>query len=1186
MWPVTTRAGCLVPGRTSGPLLATAGPAQRSTPPPRPLAFGPAAQAPQGASQHPPLWRGSGHGETSSRRPGPNSASGRGRGVAAGPPSGRGGGGGPARRPTAKAVAEDDDEDEEAGGRGALGGRLAEELRELERLYGGTDRTDSSYRTRQNRLDRQNAARAALYGSRHRDADVRLLALRRQLAEEGALRRRGGFAPDDAMPRPSTWHKLPPATQERILEERCTALQEAAGLAAASARRLYVAAPGLLCDITFGVAARLRSLARALGGTAEEAAAAVAARPLLAKLRPDQLEACAAEVAVWLGGGSSLALALRQLLTEPSVAAEGHAPLNARCQALCGCLGLSRRGALGLLLRQPRLMAVEPGQLPARAAAAKALTELAAGGDAGGAQREGAAAASAEDAPPFNPSLLLCTEQQLQDCQRRLQRHLGLDPAAAARLLCAQPALALQGPAALRAAADFIATRLPPPQPPAPNQNPAEALMTQTPAGGAAASQAAGPAERPQPAAASQPLERHQPIPGLQQPQQPQQEEQQEQGSMRQPPAHLWQVVSDCPDTLLLSPWLAGTALEVLAATLLRAFAAEESHSANVVASERAAGQNSSRTDADSSRGAARVSNVMAARRLATQVAAAAPQLLLCQLTPPPGVLVRQAADRPGQRRPSVLAWVKIVEEAHRKRRLDASSVASDGPWWPGPVVAASWAGGGTIFVGDEAITTGGGGSSRPAVHVSSGGINTEALVAAAAAAGAATVPLDLGVQEAELLRWLGAAMPSPDIKKGRGKASGGGGGRSKGGRKAGDGVSTGDLAAAATATAALPSTAAAWLWLEVVPTAPRLLLAPPPQIAAAAAELCGWFAVPAEALPHVLIPPCPLPSPLPPTTAKRPPPAPPAAPTAAAAAAIRLPRQHAKLLAEAPEHLRAAGYRLWAWLGGAATAAATDIAAVLRHHPGLLYDSTTSATCGRVLYELVGPGNVGGVGGDSGAGVPQGEGGAAAWVDGPPQTEAPEVAMPAIAAALLLCHPETVLCDAVLGMLGPAPAPPAGDGGGSGPGASRLGAAVGRLAAVLQVGRPAAAALVLATRGVAAEAAEALTAEGEAAALEAVSLVRRGTFWGRELQRYLYGSTAPAGADGGWESIDAVAGSCVPLMALVTEGRRVIRLRALSDAGLQDAASFAEVLRMPSAEWRQLAKSLGLRRGGVGLDG
>lgn len=62
------------------------------------------------------------------------------------------------------------------------------------------------------------AQKEALYGSRFRDADVRLLILRREAAAAGQLRRRGGFAADDALPRPSTWHKLGGRIREQICE--------------------------------------------------------------------------------------------------------------------------------------------------------------------------------------------------------------------------------------------------------------------------------------------------------------------------------------------------------------------------------------------------------------------------------------------------------------------------------------------------------------------------------------------------------------------------------------------------------------------------------------------------------------------------------------------------------------------------------------------------------------------------------------------------------------------------------------------------------------------------------------------------------------------------------------------------------------------------------------------------------
>lgn len=73
--------------------------------------------------------------------------------------------------------------------------------------------------------------------------------------------------------------------QCHAVHERCVALELAlaSGGAAVSggtlsydgARRLYLAAPQLLTDITYGVAARLRALAVAVAGTVEQAAAAV-----------------------------------------------------------------------------------------------------------------------------------------------------------------------------------------------------------------------------------------------------------------------------------------------------------------------------------------------------------------------------------------------------------------------------------------------------------------------------------------------------------------------------------------------------------------------------------------------------------------------------------------------------------------------------------------------------------------------------------------------------------------------------------------------------------------------------------------------------------------------------------------------------------------------------------------------
>ncbi len=182
------------------------------------------------------------------------------------------------------------------------------------------DRTAPGYRSRQDRLDREMAQKEALYGSRFRDADVRLLILRREAAAAGQLRRRGGFAADDALPRPSTWHKLggrireqiceyrqsvslhandalavpyaidcmralrtriysssPPAVQERV-EALVEATARVGRLTPEAVREMYLAAPLLLTDITAGVAARLRRLAGVLGGTLLEAARAVSVR--------------------------------------------------------------------------------------------------------------------------------------------------------------------------------------------------------------------------------------------------------------------------------------------------------------------------------------------------------------------------------------------------------------------------------------------------------------------------------------------------------------------------------------------------------------------------------------------------------------------------------------------------------------------------------------------------------------------------------------------------------------------------------------------------------------------------------------------------------------------------------------------------------------------------------------------
>ncbi|GLC34419.1 hypothetical protein PLESTM_000193300 [Pleodorina starrii] len=968
------------------------------------------------------------------------------------------------------------------GSEAPLGPSLAEELRELERLYGSADRTRSSYRSRQKWLDRRAAEREAVYGARHRDADVRLLALRRYLAAAGKLRRRGRFAPNDAMPRPSTWHKLPPATQRRILDERAAELLADVGLPLAAGRRLYVAAPGLLCDISYGVAARLRALAARLGCSVE-AAAAIAARPLLGELRLDLLEATAAEVSVWLGGSSPPGLVLQKLTEEPSLAAEGSMALISRCEALCGALPLSRPAALKYMVRQPRLMALDPRAIPGRVAAARRLIQLAAG--------RAAAPAAASPAPPPPPpslpppSLLLCTGPQLAECLTLLQRLLALPPPAAAALLASQPALALQPPAALAAAVDFLCANLPPPPPTA-----AAGFQTGLPPAGRGRRSSATPLEGadPQPdqwrrlrgvsgAAEPSPLGR-QPPPVSQQ-RGPlvrvRQKEGQQQHQQQLPPPHVQLLVRRCPDVLFLEPRRAAAAMEVLAGAMAEATAAEATEAGSL------RGGGGGGEEEEEEEGCQVESAWQRARRAAAAMAAGAPRLLLCRLIPPAGGVSgggggggaggsRQLAR---SRQTTILALVKAIDEAQRKRRVDAASLALDAPRWPRPLVplpyeygagAVAPAAGGAAAVsvldgggGDDGPRGGGGGGGGGGGSAAAAG--ESALRAAAAAAGVGPIPIDLGLREAELLRVLAPSGLSSHARQGaEGPAA------SYGRDHAGDGAG-GDVYDAFAVRAVR-----SWLWREVLTAEPGLLLLPPSQLGSTVDALCTWLAVPADALSYYLFP-CGVAATGPTTPGSQ-------GPVAAATSPGVTPpppprrrrRHHASLLMLRSDSLQRRGYHLWAWLGGAAAAAGADVAAVLRVEPSLLYDRTVMRACALVLFQVLGEAAGGADGADNGGGggaaaaaaarastdvgldVGQGLEGQAlpAWVLVRPPTDADSsggggggsgrgsaaaarglapgdvAAMPPAAAALLLRFPGDILSDGVLQLLAAAPAAPA----------------------------------------------------------------------------------------------------------------------------------------------------------------
>ncbi|KXZ53613.1 hypothetical protein GPECTOR_6g530 [Gonium pectorale] len=154
---------------------------------------------------------------------------------------------------------------------------------------------------------------------------------------------------------------------------------------------------------------------------------------------------------------------------------------------------------------------------------------------------------------------------------------------------------------------------------------------------------------------------------------------------------------------------------------------------------------------------------------------------------------------------------------------------------------------------------------------------------------------------------------------------------------------------------------------------------------------------------------------------------------------------------------------------------------------------------------------------------------------------------------------------------------------------ATRLGRAVTRLAALLGVGRPAAATVVLSSGGRAAELVEQLPAEAEESVAQAMALVQRCSSWRRELQRYVFGNTSTVGfgdghrgsggggAGGGSgpgvaEDLETVAASAWELLAVLREWRRVGRMEELAANGMQDAVSYVTVLQMPEEEWRDVA--------------
>ncbi|GIM03819.1 hypothetical protein Vretimale_8509 [Volvox reticuliferus] len=857
---------------------------------------------------------------------------------------------------------------------------------------------------------------------------------------------------------------------------------------------------------------------------------------------------------------------------------------------------------------------------------------------------------------------------QLAACLAVLQRLLRVPPPVAAAMLAAQPALALQPPAALAVAVDFLAANF-------------------SPAAFARASSAAAVAPAESSAATAdvfETLSRHHqqrqhlnksisrgsfpnyaqrrrlqqsPLPTqlLQQQQQPQQQQ------LLLAPLQVQRLVQRCPDVLLLEPRLATTALDVLTRVLENA-ATDGNFGVNADGDEWELGLDEEvgmavrgGEESEESEAEARVGLIAAERtsrwawQMALSMAIRAPRLLLCRLIPPAqaggggGVAPPPARSR----QTTIMSLVKAIGEAQRKRRIDATALALDSPYWPRPLVALP-----QVYGAGAVAPTAGDVSDASVLDGPGGGViahsNESALTAAAAAAGVCPVPIDLGLREAELLRIL---LPGQSTPPGSEVMAWQPGSTASYGSPGWLGSRDGSAWDAGVGGSGGAAIIRSWLWRQVLAAEPGLLLVPSTQLSAAVAALCAWMAVPVDALSYYLFPSgvARLRSAiqqergtssteqeveLEDTSSSR--------------APLRLRRNHVALLTRDADTIQRAGCHLWSWLSGGAAVSAADVAAVLRAQPGLLYDSATMLTCGRVLHALLGgmssygndgagaimtdankvtselpewarvspPGNA-----DPWVGTGQGFGAATGKKAQDTSSSPPPPSLPMAAVSLLLQFAGEVLSEGVLQLLAVEPMAAASeaatttevwlaeapvvthgratlDGDGDtvrrGPevtadtspspgGGTRLDRAVGMLTKLLGIGRLAAAALVLSTRGSAALMVEQLSPAAVASVERAMLAIRRGDAWRREMRRYLFGSTSYGGVGfseqslQGGESLRAVSASAQELLVVLWGWRRVARLEALEAAGLQDAASFAMVLQLPDDDWSNLAHRLQL---------
>ena len=420
---------------------------------------------------------------------------------------------------------------------------------------------------------------------------------------------------------------------------------------------------------------------------------------------------------------------------------------------------------------------------------------------------------------------------------------------------------------------------------------------------------------------------------------------------------------------------------------------------------------------------------------------------------------------------------MQALDGAQEKLSLDPMAVAAEGPYWPRPVAPSPLA---HLLQGDLQESPG---AAAPPGDV--GELAAASARLAAAAAGAAPPPVDVGLRFAELQKLL---MLQPQT----GRASG----------------------------SAVAPQARAWLWEHVLLPQPRLLLAPSAQLQATVAALGSWFSVSPQALAPLLLPglvvagphglPVLLPQPRPPAVKRT-------------GQEVALPKSHVTLLTWTAEEVSAAGYRVWAWLGGAGAggAAAADLAAVLRELPGLLHDPPTMRACALVLNALVAeaappagpsggrdelPAWVTAFATRSPAGSVSAAAGGTETLPGSRGLAGAAVpAMPPLACALLLRFSQQLLSPPLLRLLlGPGLGPglnadlQRGGGGGHGDswvagsstiagalrqggviGGMQLEQVVGQLVQLLGVGSLAAVVLVLASGGAAAEQVEQVTAAG-----------------------------------------------------------------------------------------------------------